>query len=108
MIQFLSSTAEALGTTTEELKNMTALKQLDYVEDYLSPYAGRMNSVLDVYVAVFSPTKGLGKPDDFQLYISGSSGYEGNYRAFDTNLDRIITIGEIRAVIERRYTDGFR
>ena len=107
LIQFIEETADYLGTTTEELASMTALEQLDYVEDYLSPYAGRMNSVLDVYMAVFSPTKGLNQPDSYELYTSGSLGYEGNYLAFDTNGDEVITIGEIRAVIERRYRDGF-
>ena len=98
-----------MGTTTEELANMTALEQLDYVEKYLYDYKGRMNSVLDVYIAVFSPTEGLNKPDNFPLYTSTSHPleYEGNYQAFDTNLDGIITIGEIRTRIERRYTDGF-
>lgn len=36
LIQFMPKTAQYLGTSTEELKNMSALEQLDYVEKYLS------------------------------------------------------------------------
>lgn len=35
LIQFLPSTARDLGTTTETLKNMSPVEQLDYVEKYL-------------------------------------------------------------------------
>lgn len=36
LIQFMPKTAEYIGTSTEALKNMSALEQLDYVEKYLS------------------------------------------------------------------------
>ena len=36
LIQFMPATARELGTTVDELRNMSALEQLDYVEKYLS------------------------------------------------------------------------
>lgn len=54
LIQFLPSTAVAYGTTVTELKNMTALRQLDFVESYLTGKP-TMKSFLDVYLAVFYP-----------------------------------------------------
>lgn len=36
LIQFMPETAKYIGTSTEALKNMSAVEQLDYVEKYLS------------------------------------------------------------------------
>ncbi len=36
LIQFMPQTAVSLGTTTEELKSMSAVDQLDYVESYIA------------------------------------------------------------------------
>ena len=35
LIQFLKPTAKGLGTTTDELKNMSSVKQLEFVENIL-------------------------------------------------------------------------
>jgi hypothetical protein len=42
LIQFMPATAKGLGTTTDALKNMTAVEQLDYVYKYFKPYAGKI------------------------------------------------------------------
>lgn len=49
LIQFMPRTARGLGTTTEELAKMTAVKQLDYVERYFLPYRGRLSTLEDIY-----------------------------------------------------------
>ena len=41
LIQFMPATAEGLGTTAEKLLKMTGEEQLDYVELFFRPYAGR-------------------------------------------------------------------
>jgi hypothetical protein len=69
LIQFMPDTAIGLGTTTAALKQMNALQQLDYVEKYFQPYAGRLNSYYDVYSVVFFPAI-IGKPDDWTLQTS--------------------------------------
>ncbi len=43
----MPSTAKRLGTTTAALKGMTGVQQLDYVQKYLQPYAGKINSLQD-------------------------------------------------------------
>ncbi len=62
LIQFMPKTVEYLGTSTEELKNMSAVEQLDYVEKYLSMMkksAGfKPNDKLsgaDLYALIFLP-----------------------------------------------------
>ena len=55
LIQFMPSTAKSLGTTTAKLRKMTAVKQLDYVEAYFSPYRGKLKDLDDLYMAILWP-----------------------------------------------------
>jgi hypothetical protein len=63
LIQFMPSTAKMLGTTVEDLKKMSALEQLDYVEKYYLPYKGKVHNYEDLYMATFFPAA-LGKSKD--------------------------------------------
>ena len=53
-IQFMPDTAKALGTTVEELKNLSPLSQLDYVEKF---YQGKKDysSFKELYLQTFFP-----------------------------------------------------
>jgi len=62
LIQFITSTANRLGTSVDALYGMTGRQQMAYVEKYFSPYSGRLKSQEDVYMAVFYP-KAIGNPD---------------------------------------------
>ncbi len=53
LLQFIESTARNIGTTTEAIRRMSPVEQLRLVEKYLSPFRGRLNSLADVYLAVF-------------------------------------------------------
>lgn len=99
LIQFMPSTAKGLGTTTSTLKNMSALEQLDYVEKYLSPYKGKMNTKADAYMAVFSPAF-IGKGDAHVAYSRGEGGYNGN-KGLDANKDGNITNGELAVRLDK-------
>jgi hypothetical protein len=105
LIQFLSSTAENLGTSTEALAKMSQVKQLDYVHKYLKPYKGRMRrgDFGDVYLAVFSPAF-IGKPDSFVCYRRGQDGYTRN-APLDTNKNGLMTRGEIW---HKAYSSGIK
>ena len=61
LIQFMPSTARALGTTTDALAAMSAERQLDYVEAYFQPYRGRLRDLGDLYMAILWP-RGIGQP----------------------------------------------
>lgn len=65
LIQFLPSTAETLGTTTKQLKNMSNIDQLDYVKKYFKqPHIKQIKSLEDTYLAVFYPAA-MGEDDDY-------------------------------------------
>jgi Transglycosylase SLT domain len=85
LIQFLPSTAEALGTTISDLSDMDPTSQLQYVQQYLQPYAGQMNSVVDVFMAVFYPSA-IGKSSNTILFSQGSAAYNANASIDKTGL----------------------
>jgi hypothetical protein len=95
LIQFIRPTAVSLGTTTDELKTMTRVQQMDYVLQYFK--AGpirKLSSVTleDLYMAILWPAA-VGKPNDYVLFSSPSNAYEQN-KGLDLNKDGNITKGE--------------
>jgi hypothetical protein len=104
LIQFLESTAQGLGTSTEALAQMTRAEQMEYVQSYLEPYAGRIKNFGDLYMAIHWP-RGVGQDDDFVMYREGSREYTAN-RGLDANGDGTVTRGETMAVIEERVGGG--
>jgi Transglycosylase SLT domain len=53
LLQFIESTAQSMGTTTEAIRRMNPVEQLRLVERYLTPFRGRLNSLANLYMAVF-------------------------------------------------------
>lgn len=53
LLQFIEATASRMGTTTEAIRQMSPIEQLSLVERYLTQFRGRLNSLADVYLAVF-------------------------------------------------------
>jgi hypothetical protein len=103
LIQFMPSTAEGLGTTTEALSKMSRAEQLKYVDKYFSDKGIEGGSLEDVYMAVLFPAA-VGKPDDFVLFGRGAmSGYTGvaydQNKGLDANKDGSITKAEAAAKV---------
>ena len=104
LIQFLPSTAASLGTTTANLRAMSAVDQLDYVYMYLSRYAGRYNSLGSLYMAVLWPYA-VGQGDNYVLWTSGGtySAQYGRNSGLDVNKDGAVTVGEaVQKVLANR------
>jgi hypothetical protein len=97
LIQFMAKTARALGTSTEALRGMTAVQQLDWVEKYFKPFKGKLTSQAAVYAAVGSGKVGS---DDRVAFRAGSKEYNAN-KAWDVNGDGKITQGEFGQVASR-------
>lgn len=108
LIQFMPSTAEALGTTTEQLQAMSAVEQLDYVEKYFQPYRGRCQTLSDVYMAILWP-RGIGKPEDFVLFekTTQPKTYQMN-RGLDRDADGQITKQEAAALVQAKLEKGLK
>ncbi len=101
LIQFMPATAKGLGTTTDALSKMSAVEQLKYVEKYYAPFAGKINSGTDLYMATFWPA-GVGKGDDYK--IGGAEVARVN-KIFDLDKNGQITAGEFRRYYAQRYPD---
>ena len=103
LIQFMPSTARSLGTTTDVLKRMSNVQQLDYVLAYLRPYKGRMKRWIDVYLAVFYP-KAMGNPN----FVITSDIVAKQNKIFDINKDKNITVKEIETVLRNKIPVKYR
>jgi len=104
LIQFMPTTAQGLGTTTENLALLSAEAQLDYVAQYFQPYASRIKSLSDMYMAILLP-KYIGQPDDSQLFTNGSIAYRQN-SGLDANSDGIITKAEAASLVASKKRKG--
>ncbi len=107
LIQFMPNTAAGLGTTTAALAAMTPEQQLEYVYAYFKPYAGRLNNLGDVYMAILWPA-GVGKADDWVLWDRASrpTTYRQN-AGLDANGDGTITRGECVAKVAAKLEKGY-
>lgn len=109
LIQFGKDTAISLGTTTDELRVMTEIEQLDWVYKYLRPYRKKMNNLADVYLAVFFP-RAIGKPDGWALQtkrLTPERIAKWN-PLFDINKDKQIQVWEIKTKLFQRVPDEYK
>lgn len=101
LIQFMPSTiTKEFKITVDKMKSLTNVEQLYYVYLYLKKFTGKMNTFLDVYLAVFFPVA-MNKPSDwvFQWGSLSSSVIATQNPGFDLNKDSKVTIGEITTVL---------
>lgn len=103
LIQFMPRTAAGLGTTTEGLKAMSNVAQLDYVHAYFKPYSGRIKGLTDLYMITFFPV-GLGKPDTYILQTDTlrADTIARQNPGFDLDKNQAITVGEFKKSILNR------
>lgn len=110
LIQFMPSTAIALGTTVDRLAEMTAEQQLDLVERYFAPRAGKLKNIGDVYMAILWPGA-IGKPDDYALFDRADAQHPLRYRlnaGLDADRDGLVTRAEACAKICAKLAKGQR
>lgn len=105
LIQFMPATAVSLGTSTNALKTMSNVQQLDYVYKYFKGYAGRIKSYADLYMITFFPIA-VGKPLDWILQTSTLrpdiiAKYNPN---IDLNHDNKISVGEFAEYALKGFT----
>jgi hypothetical protein len=101
LIQFMPKTAIGLDTTTQKLKEMSNVSQLDYVYKYFKPYAGRIKSYFDLYLITFFPL-GIGKSDNWIMQtkkLSADTIAKQNPAINKFVKDNKITIGEFKKYV---------
>lgn len=106
LIQFMAATARGLGTTTAALARMSAVEQLDYVERYFLPNAGRIRSLEDMYMAILWP-RGIGQSLEYVLWKTGTRAYWVN-RGLDANRDGKVTKREAAAKVREQLEIGLQ
>jgi len=108
LIQFMPSTAQALGTTTQQLAAMSAVRQLDYVEKYFWSRRGKLKSIEDVYMAILWPAA-IGKPLSYVLFDRADPEHPKRYvqnAGLDFDRDGVITKQEAAAKVRRQLELG--
>jgi Transglycosylase SLT domain len=98
LLQFIESTAQSMGTTTEAIRRMNPVAQLRLVERYLAPFRGRLNSLADVYMAVFRGLIIDGGDRSIVAPLDSSNKEQRIYslnKWLDFNSDNKITKGEL-------------
>jgi len=96
LIQFMADTARSLGTSTAELRKMSATKQLDYVFKYFDDFIKR-GSDLSTQGALYAAVGAgkVGRDDQSVLMTRNNPGYAGNAPTWDPNRDGIVRQGEM-------------
>ena len=103
LIQFMPATARGMGVTTADLAELTAEQQLDFVKQYFKPYAARVKSLPDMYMAILLP-KYVGQPDSAVLFSDGIA-YRQN-AGLDTNRDGRVTKAEAASKVAAKLSKG--
>ena len=105
LIQFMPSTAMGLGTTIENLELLSAESQLDYVEMYFLPYARRIETLSDTYMAILLP-KYVGASENAVLF-SGGVAYRQN-SGLDADKDGQVTKREAASMVAAKLSRGMQ
>ena len=101
LMQIIEQTAARLGTTTAAIRRMNPIEQLHIIEKYYRPFRGRLNSLADVYLAVFRGFLVNGGLDTVVAPLNNSVKERQVYslnNSLDLNGDRSITKGELESV----------
>ncbi len=106
LIQFMPPVAKALGTSTEQLAEMTATEQLDYVQKHFLPHKGKLQDLEDVYMSILYPVA-IGRDTESALFTAPSKKYDQN-KGLDADKDGKVTVREAAAKVRGMYHKGLR
>jgi hypothetical protein len=110
LIQFMPGVATSLGTSVQDLEEMTPEQQLSWVERYFRPFTGKLHGISDLYMAILWP-KAVGKPDTYVLFDSSDMEHPARYRqnaGLDINHDGHVTKAEASAKVQGMRAEGMR
>lgn len=108
LIQFMPRTAQALGTTTNELAEMTIEEQIDYVYKYFRSAKGKLRTLSDVYMTILWPIA-VGKSESYVLFRKDDPTHPKLYIqncGLDWNRDGVITKAEVSKKVYDKLSRG--
>lgn len=105
LIQFMSKTAQALGTSTSALAQMSAVRQLSYVYKYFRQFGEDLSSwnLADTYMAILLPSM-IDDPLDAAMDWSAAA-YRVN-KGLDADKDGQVTKREAAAKVQAMFDLG--
>lgn len=98
LIQFMPQTAKGLGSSVEAIRKMSRPEQLPLVEKFFKPFAGKLHTARDHYLAVFMPNR-VGHPPDEVIAVAGEKVYDQN-KGLDVDHDGVLTVGNVGAKVD--------
>ncbi len=90
----------------EAFRNMDEVEQMDFVELYLKPYAGRINNEQDLAMAVFFPAA-IGKPSSWSIADWYKRNRPDRYEAYISQ-NRARTVGDYMKTLRGRAESAKR
>jgi soluble lytic murein transglycosylase-like protein len=102
--QIIPSTARRMSArlgapiTTEKIRALGPVDQLELVYHYFSPAVGQLGTMEDLYAYNFG-TASLGKPLSFVMYKEGTGGYGGHKHLDKDDSDTITKYEATRGVV---------
>ena len=100
LIQFMPQTAESLGVSIEQVRQMDRLGQLQLVYQYLRPQMPISNK-LDLYWCIFYPAART-KTDNYVLGGNDSRRLAGQNPIFDVDKNGLIQKREVEQIIKSK------
>ncbi len=108
LIQFMPTTAAELQVSTERLKRMPAIHQLEYVYLYLQLQReryGEFTSLTDLYLSILYP-KARHQDFCYGLFFKPSKAYKQN-SGLDENRDGIITVSDLEKRMKKMFPSAY-
>ena len=101
-----SPTKAQMKDARETFRNMDEVEQMDFVELYLKPYAGRINNEQDLAMAVFFPAA-IGKPPSWSIADWYKRNRPDRYEAYISQ-NRARTVGDYMKTLRGRAESAKR
>jgi hypothetical protein len=108
LIQFMPNTAQRLHTSSDQLKGMTAVQQLDYVEAYFANWKGKIHNLSDLYMVILWPAA-VGQSDDYVLFDKNDTKnpqYYTQNKGLDLDNDGKVTKKEAATPVQKKLDKG--
>lgn len=108
LIQFMPSICKSYNTSSMEMLGRSFAEQIVYVKKHFLPYYKRVNTLSDMYMAIFMPSF-IGKPEDSVIFSKSTKPISYNQNAgLDINKDGTITKMEASLMVLKRYQAGLK
>lgn len=101
IFQITKDAAKDLGTTTEKIRAMSEVEQVDLYGKYLKRWGYKPGIPLAIMQAAPDKARGWDGTDEYVLYKKGSAGWKSNKDWRDKLNNDDVTVGSVKAYFKR-------